>query len=468
MKQIMRATWALAVGLAMGLSVAPSWAEEAAGAWGGQLIGSLRLVVRLTADGSGQYTGTLESVDQGHAILPLADVSATADQLTFSVPKVKGEFKGQWDAEKKAWVGTWTQGQPLALRLTRLGATETAPALPKRPQEQAIAAGHAPYKAQDVRFDNAAAGITLAGTFSAPLGKGPFPTVLLIAGSGPNARDEEVFGHKVFLVLADALNRAGIATLRYDKRGIGASSGDITQATSEDFASDARAALAYLRTRPEVDDSHLGLMGHSEGGLIAPMVAADDAHVAFVVLLAGPGVNGQRILLSQKALILRAEGQPEAQIAQAVGFNRKTFDIVAQTPSAEDAQLQLKTHFAPLVASHAISQQQVDVLITQVNSPWMRQFLHYEPAPVLKKVAVPVLALNGALDLQVESAENLAAIRLALAGNRDATVVELPGLNHLFQTAKTGSLSEYADIEETFSNAALDRITAWVLAHSKK
>ncbi len=453
--------------LMMALVVLPTWAEEAVGAWGGQLLGTLRVVVRLTADGSGQYSGTLESVDQGHAVLQLADISATTDQLKFSAPKAKAEFKGLWDDEKKAWVGTWVQGRAMALSLTRLGATQAEPALPKRPQEQAIAGKSGLYTTQDVRFDNAAAGIALAGTFSAPLGKGPFPTVLLIAGSGPNARDEEVFGHKVFLVLADALNRAGIATLRYDKRGIGASTGNFAQSTSDDFASDARAALAYLRTRPDVDALHLGVMGHSEGGLIAPMLAADDAHVAFVVLLAGPGVNGRRILLSQKALILRADGQPDAQIEKAVGFNRVAFDTVAQAPSAEEARLQLKARLDPMVASHQLSQQQSDVLIGQITSPWMRHFLRFEPAPILRKVAVPVLALNGALDLQVEPVENLAAIRMALAGNRDATVLELPGLNHLLQTAKTGSPSEYADIEETVSPAALDTITAWVAAHTK-
>ncbi len=464
--------WAV-LALATGLAVSPLWAEDAAGDWGGQLLGKLRLVVRLKADGNGQWTGNMESLDQGNAVLPLADIRATPDQLQFAAPQVNGQYKGQWDAEKKAWVGTWQQGQPLALTLTRLHAAGDNPALPKlpklpkRPQEEAIVSANGPHTAQDVTFDNQAAGVRLAGTFSAPAGRGPFAAVLLIAGSGPNTRDEEVLGHKVFLVLADALNRAGIAVLRYDKRGIGASTGNIALATSEDFASDARAALAYLCTRADVDALRLGLLGHSEGGVIAPIVAADDAGVRFVVLLAGSSVNGQRVLLSQKALIMRASGQSESQVEKAVRFNQKMFDMVVRSQTALDAQQQLKAHFEPMVAGHDMSQQQADQLIAQLTSPWMRYFLRYDPAPTLRKVTVPVLALNGALDLQVEPVENLGVIRLALAGNKDATVVEMPGLNHLFQTAKTGSPSEYADIEETMSPAALDTITAWVASHAK-
>ncbi len=457
-----------ALALATGLAVPPLWAEDAAGDWGGQLLGRLRLVVRLKADANGQWTGKMESLDQGNAVLQLADVAATTDQLQFAVPQVNGQYKGQWDGEKKAWVGTWRQGQPLALTLTRLQAPLDKPALPKRPQEEAIASGNWPYTARDVTFDNKAAGVTLAGTFSAPTGRGPFATVVLIAGSGPNTRDEDVFGHKVFLVLADALNRAGIAVLRYDKRGIGASTGNIALATSEDFASDARAALAYLRTRSDVDASRLGVLGHSEGGVIAPIVAADDAGVRFLVLLAGSSVNGQRILLSQKALIMRASGQSESQIEKAVSFNRKTFDVVLHAPTVDDAKQQLKAHFDSMVARQEISQQQEEQLIAQVTSPWMRYFLSYDPAPTLRKVTVPVLALNGSLDLQVEAVENLGAIRQALAGNHDATVVEMPGLNHLFQTAKTGSPSEYADIGETMSPVALDAITAWVTSRVKQ
>ncbi len=454
--------------LLLALAAVPSWAEDAAGAWGGHLLGKLRVIVRLAADDKGQLTGTLESLDQGNAVLQLADIRATPEQLEFAAPQAKSTYKGHWDREKKAWVGAWLQGQPMALTLTRLNGPDDKPALPKRPQEQAIASGNWPYTVQDVTFDSTAADVHLAGSFSAPKGAGPYATVLLIAGSGPNTRDEDVFGHKVFLVLADALNRAGFAVLRYDKRGIGASSGNYATATSEDFATDARAALAYLRTRPDVDTKRLGVLGHSEGGVIAPMLAASDPDVDFVVLLAAPGVSGQRVLLSQKALFLRADGASDAQIERAMGFNRKMFDVLAQAPSADDARGQVAAMLAPLVASHEITQQRADQVIAEVASPWMRFFMRYDPVPALKKVAVPVLALNGSLDLQVEPVENLAAVRLALVGNKNATVADMPGLNHLFQTAKTGTVSEYAAIEETMAAAALDKITTWVTAHTRK
>lgn len=451
------------------LAVSPSWAEDALGDWGGTLLGRLRLVVNVQADSGGHFVGTLESLDQHSAVLQLADITADGERLHFAAPKAGGQFEGRWNADRTAWVGTWAQGgQTMPLALARMDPHGAKPEPRKRPQEEAIANGSWPYTVQDVHFDNAAAGVTLAGTFSAPLGQGPFPTLVLIAGSGANARDEEVFGHKIFMVLADALNRAGMAVLRYDKRGVGGSTGSYASATSDDFAGDARAALAYLRTRADVDSRHLGLLGHSEGGVIAPQIAADDPAVAFVVLLAGPGVNGERILLTQKALILRANGAPEAQIAQAVSFNRRAFDIVAQSQSVDDALQQLKAAFDPLVASQHITRAQADILISQVTSPWMRFFLRYDPAPRLKKVTVPVLALNGALDLQVEPAENLSAIRQALAGNKDATVLEMPGLNHLFQTAKTGAPTEYGAIEETMSATALNTITAWVAGHVQK
>jgi pimeloyl-ACP methyl ester carboxylesterase len=463
-------------------------AEDAAGDWAGVLLGQLHLVVHLTRGADGRLTGMMESLDQGDAKIPIGTVDATADRLKFTVPAVKGAYDGSWDGAKAQWTGTWTQGQSLELDLHRATATDiTARSTPpKRPQEDAIAKGPRPYSDEPVTFANAAAGVTLSGTFSKPSGSkpfgskpsgstpsgstpsgtGPFPTVVLIAGSGPQDRDEDVLGHKIFLVLADALNRRGIAVLRYDKRGIGGSTGHYDAATSADFISDAEAAVAYLKTRTDVDTRRIGLLGHSEGGLIAPAVAVADPSVAFVVLMAGPGVRGDRVLMTQTEAIARAKGAAEADIARTQAVRSQAFAMIEASSTATDARARLTAAAAPAIAAGQLKPEAADQGIAQMTSPWMYSFLRYDPAPVLQKVRVPVLALGGSLDLQVEPKENLTAIRAALKDDADVTVTELPGLNHLFQDATTGSPNEYGAIAETLAPIALKTIGDWVMAHA--
>ncbi len=442
-------------------------AEDAAGDWAGVLLGQLHVIIHLTKGGDGKLTGTLESLDQGDAKIAIDEVDATADHLKFTVPAAHGSYDGTWDAAKQQWTGTWTQGQSIPLDLRRaIAGDQSVPPPPKRPQEDAIAKGPLPYGNEDVAFANAsAAGVTLKGTFSKPTGAGPFPTVVLISGSGPNARDEDVLGHKLFLVLADYLNRQGVAVLRYDKRGVAGSSGDYATATSADFISDAEAAVTYLKTRRDVDQKHIGLIGHSEGGLIAPAVAAADPSVHFIVLMAGPGVRGDKILETQAALIARANGAPEAAIAQDQAIRTQAFAVVEASSDAADARAKLEAGAAQAVATGQLKKDAVDQGITTLTSPWMYSFLRYDPVPALAKVRVPVLALGGSLDLQVEPRENLAAIKAALKNDPDVTVTELPGLNHLFQDATTGSPNEYSTIEETLSPVALKTMGDWITAH---
>ncbi len=444
----------------------PAFAEEAAGDWGGLLMGQLHVIIHVKKDDKSQYSATLESPDQGAFVLPADTVTATPDRLAFAITKINGSYDGKWDEAKQAWVGTWTQGQPMPLVLKRLVDGKVVADAPKRPQEEAIMAGPLPYTATNVAFDSVA-DIKLAGAFSVPQGKGPFPAVVLVAGSGPHTRDEDVFGHKVFLVLADALNRAGIAVLRYDKRGIGASTGDYANATTTDFTTDAKAAITWLKTRPEVDPAHIGIIGHSEGGLIAPAVAASDPSVGFVVLMAGPGLPGDQILLMQQAAIARAGGQPETVIATAEKTNQAVFDMIKSAQSLDDAKTKATAMAAELVAGGQMTQAQSQAAIATVTTPWFYEFIRSDPRPVLEKVKAPVLAINGALDTQVPPQEDLAAIKAALKNNTDVTIMELPGLNHLFQTAQTGAPSEYVGIEETMSPVALKTITNWVTAHSR-
>lgn len=325
--------------------------------------------------------------------------------------------------------------------------------------------GPLPFRQQSVTFRNRAADITLAGTLTVPAGRGPFSAVVLIAGPGPSDRDDTLFGHKPFLVLADYLTRRHIAVLRYDKRGVGGSGGSEATATTVDFAADAQAAFDYLRSLPEVDARRVGLIGHGEGGAIAPIVAARDRQVAFIVLLAGPAVRGDQLLVAQVSAILAAAGVPPARVQQRVAQERDLLAIVEQQAGGGDAaeQVQLRKQLAQMAPAA-----RVDAAIRRLDTPWFRYFLRYDPAPALAKVRCPVLAIFGAKDLQVPPALNLPAVRRALqaGGNRDFQVLELPGLNHLFQPARTGEPSEYGSIPITMDPTALQTVAAWILKHT--
>ncbi len=295
--------------------------------------------------------------------------------------------------------------------------------------------------------------IRLGGTLVIPEGVGPFPVAVLISGSGQQDRDESILGHKPFLVLADWLARQGIATLRYDDRGVGESGGNPAGATSADFADDALAAVAFL-----ADDerfSAIGLIGHSEGGLIAPMVAAQ-ADVAFTVLLAGPGVPGAEVLAQQIEDLMRAEGASPSAVDWRVGWGTEVIALAASDMDSADVASQIREVLeaaaddVPPGLEQWVSSAAIEETVAAFTDPWLRYFLAYKPQPALEALAIPVLALIGNLDQQVSAELNIPALEAALAGNSDATVTELDGLNHLFQTATTGAVSEYGRIEETF------------------
>ena len=313
-----------------------------------------------------------------------------------------------------------------------------------------------------MRYDSVP-GVTLSGTLTLPKAVVRAPAVLLISGSGPQDRDELVFGHRPFLVLADHLTRQGVAVLRMDDRGIGKSTGQFATATSEDFADDAAAGVSFLQKHARINPARIGLVGHSEGGLVAPLVATRAPGVAYLVLLAAPGVDGAAILIEQSARIGRAAGMSEEAITQNQGMQRKIFEIVRTEPDQAARLEKIKATLAGLPAGAAESQAR------QASLPWFRFFLAHDPAAVLEKVKQPVLALTGSLDLQVPPTQNMPPIKAALerGGNRDVTIDTPEGLNHLFQTAKTGALTEYSAIEETFAPAALERISTWIASRVK-
>ena len=436
----------------------PAVPSDIDGIWLGTLDAGatkLRLVLKI-ANGPDGLTASLQSPDQSQQWLPANSATRSGDSLNFTIESLGVVYDGKIDAGLNSIDGTFTQGgRPLPLALKRV--KDQAELETRHPQNPVKPY---PYREEEVTYANKAAGNVLAGTLTIPPGKGPFPAVLLISGSGPNDRDETVFGHKPFLVLSDYLTRKGIVVLRADKRGIGKSTGDLAHATTADFATDAEAGVQYLKTRAEADPRRIGLIGHSEGGTVAPMLAAGDPGVRFIVLMAGPGVPGDQIIVEQGRLIEEAAGATKEKAAQDADKQRELFALVEK--EKDDAVLgkELREKLAGRVPDA-----QIDVAIQQLTSPWMRYTLTYDPATALRKVACPVLALNGEKDLQVSAAQNLPAIKKALeeGGNKQIEIDEMPGLNHLFQTAKTGSPTEYAQIEETISPVALDKVATWIL-----
>jgi dienelactone hydrolase len=438
------------------------------GQWQGTLeLGSvkLRLVLRVVSRDGGAKAG-LDSPDQGASGIPVTALSRDGQAVAFAVASAGLSFKGVLAADGQSIAGTFSQGgKDVPLTLTRLAAGAEA-AKPRRPQEEAIAAAPLPYRAEDVTFANpAATDVKLAGTLTLPKGPGPFPAVVLIAGSGPHDRDEDVFGHKVFLVLADHLTRQGLAVLRYDKRGIGKSGGDGFLATTADFASDSAAAVAFLRARPDVDPRRVGLIGHSEGGVIAPMVAAKDPSLGFIVLMAGTGVPGRDVISEQTRRIALANGAPQAAADRLYALELKLADAISGAKNSAEAVA--RTRAVLDAATPKPPQAFVDEATQLAKYDWTRFFLTYDPATALREVRVPVLVLNGSRDLQVIATQNLPPIRAALANDRDVTIIEMPGLNHLFQHATTGSPAEYGGIEETLAPEFLQTVSDWIGKHVK-
>ncbi len=333
------------------------------------------------------------------------------------------------------------------------------------------------YATRDAVYDNDADKSHLAGTLTLPKGDGPFPAVLLITGSGTQDRDETLFGHKPFLVIADALTKAGFAVLRVDDPGAGGSTGDLQNATIESHARDAEAGIAFLKAQKEVDPKRIGLIGHSEGGIIAAVVGARSKDVAFLVSLAGTGLSGAEINPAQIEAILRAQGKMKPEGVKAVvDAQRKLMKLLAKDADdkALDAALKEAGEAASKYASsdeeRAAVQKEIGAASATLKMPWFKSFVKLDPAVHWAKVKVPVLALNGDKDTQVPADANLAAIKSALgrAGNKDAEMRKLAGLNHLFQPAETGLVDEYAKIETTFDAKALEAMTAWLKQRADK
>ena len=445
-------------------------------AYTGQWLGTLqvqgqKLRIGLSvSDSVGVLLSYLMSPDQGIMRIEVEKTTVNNDTLLAKCRDVPASVKGRLNATGDTLKGYWIQGRKFVLNLARV---EQLPQM-NRPQEPQKPY---PYEEEEVSFTDAKSGITFAGTLTLPRGDKKFPAVVLVSGSGPQNRNEELLGHKPFLVIADYLTRQGIAVLRYDDRGTGASKGVFSTSTTLDFAQDAEAAFTFLLNDARIDATKIGIMGHSEGGMIAPMVAARNPGVAFVVMLAGPGLKGEDILLLQSDLIQKADSTPQSEIDANTALNKKMYAIAIKEKDDKKAADKMrvlideywKTVNPETIKKYGLDKKILVQSVYQILTPWFRYFLQSDPAKYLVRVKCPVLAVNGSKDLQVPPQQDLEAIKkyLTKAGNKHFTIKEFEGLNHLFQHATTGSPSEYVDIEETFAPEVLEYLGKWISDISK-
>ena len=431
-------------------------------------IGDNKLRILLKIEKSANnYVAKFDSLDQGATDLPIDSIVLDGTKLTFSAAKFGISYEGTLNEKGDEISGTFKQGPgatPLVFRRTAEVAKLNRPQEPKKPY---------PYDEEQVSYRNEKDNIKLAGTLTVPRGGGKYPVVLLITGSGSQDRDETIAGHRPFLVLADHLTRNGIAVLRVDDRGMGGSDMGSLSVTSENFAEDVLAGVNFLKQRKQIDPRMIGLIGHSEGGMIAPMVAARSKDVSFIVLLAGLGQRGEDVIYAQTELIQKTQGTPAETTKHTIALARKINAIVKAETDGMRIEQRINEEIAAYEATLGDSHKElfkpaassVKSYLPIYKTPWYRFFITFDPAPVLKNVKVPVLALNGEHDLQVPAKENLDLIAAGLkaGGNVDVTVKAFPRLNHLFQTSQTGLLSEYGQIEETMSPEVLKTVSDWIL-----
>lgn len=441
------------------------------GVWQGSIkvqVFELRIVLHVGED-DGVLSATVDSLDQGVTGIKVSQVAIEDRDVSLELKKIAATFAGKMSDDGAEIEGEWKQGgQTMPLVFKRLA---EAPVV-RRPQEPQAPF---PYEIREVTFPNENAGIKLAGTLTVPSGEGRHPAVILLSGSGPQDRDEALMGHRPFFVLADFLTRSGVAVLRYDDRGFAESEGDFGESNISDFVDDAEAAVKFMKTVESVDGNNLGLVGHSEGGLVAPRVAVESDDVAFIVLLAGPGVPLDQLLARQAKDIVHAMGGGGESMDREFAIQAGALKMVVDNVDADNLKQIVRDYFKAVEEKYSdeeleqmgFDSEKIDAQLDMLATPWFRELIATDPRPVLQKLNCPVLAVCGEKDTQVAAAENLEAIETALknGGNQDYKIVEFSDLNHLFQKCKTGAPTEYSQIEETFNPFALETIANWINAH---
>ena len=437
-------------------SMAMSVNAQIVGYWKGKIdlgIQKLEMAFSISSTGDG-YSSTLDVPAQGAFDVPVEETSFHEGQLMLTMKAMDATYSGVM--KDTVIQGEFKQhGMSFPLELTK--AVKQGPASHMRPQDPQPPYG---YRVAEVKFVNEKEGNTLTGTLTVPEGEGPFPAMVLVSGSGQQNRDEELMNHRPFWVIADYMTRHGIAVLRYDDRGIGGSDGEVMMATSMDFSYDAEAAFDFLRKQKNIDASNVGILGHSEGGIINFMVSARRPEVAFLVSLAGTAVNGVEVLKAQQAAILRAQGMPE----EAIQFNGNASAQMYSVIEASNSRAEADSLLRQLVKGWGYNEELTEQTVAQLTSAWMYYFLKYDPKDAIVKTQCPALLLNGTKDLQVLVEQNFPAYEKIIEehGKTNLTLQEYPGLNHLFQHCETGSPSEYAEIDETISPEVLERVADFV------
>lgn len=468
MKIIRLLLFAASLSLLSGISLySQDGKTDISGAWLGSIDAggiSLRIVFNLELQEGDKYVATMDSPDQGAKGIPLGDVIIVADTLIIKAPGLLGEYVGVIKENNKV-EGIWTQaGRKFDLDLEK----SEEEFVIKRPQEPGPPF---PYQSKEVEFRNLVADIRLAGTLTYPAEEETYPAVVLVSGSGAQNRDEEVFGHKPFAVLADFLTRNGIVVLRYDDRGVAKSGGSFAGSTSADFAQDARAGVDYLKTLDFVDPAKVGIIGHSEGGLIAFMLAAQIKDLAFIVTMAGPGTSGRRVIEDQTEYISRLSGVPEATIKENQLINTQIFDIILENKDVATGIKLLNDAVRTYYLDRGYASEIVDQLVINIASSispdtykWSRYFLKSDPVSYFKSISCPVFAINGSKDCQVLADINIKGISKGFENSKNKNVFTkiYPDLNHLFQHCETGLVNEYSKIEETISPQVLLDIADWI------
>jgi len=442
-------------------------APPLAGNWAGTLeagAARLRMVLHVTAGASG-LTANIDSVDQGAMGIPVTTITQQGLDVRLDLGPLMASYEGRLNKDGTEITGQWRQrGAALPLVFKRSEAGLARPQDPKKPY---------PYREEEVVVENKAGGVKLAGTLTLPNGKGPFPAVMLLTGSGAQDRNAAVFGHRPFLVLADHLTRQGVAVLRTDDRGVGGSTGKPALSTYEDLAGDVLACIELLKPRKEIHPKQIGLAGHSEGAAIGMAAAGRSPEIAFLILLAGPGVSGEQLMYEQSKMIARLPGGSERAAALNRRLQEVMFGGLKRGASEKDLREAIKNFAGAMTEEDRAAAPTLiaagEKQLTGMLTPAFRALLTFDPAPALAKVKCPVLAMFGERDSQVPPPLNLPPMAGALesSGNRDYSIVKLPALNHLFQTSKTGLVTEYAGIEETFAPAALEVISSWIVRHTR-
>jgi len=434
--------------------------QDITGHWNGRLKvqgTQLRLVFNITKIDN-VVSATMDSPDQGVKGIPSTTTGFENATLKITIANAKITYEGTLGKDSII-VGTFKQGgQSFPMNLSKEIIAKEKLVRPQEPIKPYS------YYSEDITFENKKAGIHLAGTLTLPKKDGVFPAVILISGSGPQNRDEELLGHKPFLVLSDFLTKNGIAVLRFDDRGTGKSTGYFKGATTFDFAKDVEYAIEYLQKRKEINKNKIGLIGHSEGGIIAPIIASENENIDFIVLMAGAALRGDKLLLLQKYKIETQMGIHKQLVENNQQIFAGAYEIILNQRIENELVSDTLSKYFTSKYGTALPDKQKTALINQLSSPWMLNFIRLDPIVYLSKVNCPVLAINGSMDLQVPSKENLEIIEDNFRKNKNTSVKvkELKNLNHLFQECKTGSISEYGQIEQTIAPIALKEILNWI------